>query len=257
MTDEQIEQRVLDEGFSFTDNPRDAIYVLRNGKLIDGDIHERVRGEDYRMIECLFDDIDRHTPNFWSLVHEQTGVVQLVPETKTALKMEGQVLTEPQQKVIDSCDYRLKDAFPLLYEKSNIFFDRYIIRGVSRMYGMESTGQKDIAIVPCYNEVKEYGKQEYKWDGTYLIEYDGVTELRCTIQYGDEHLKIDFLQGDSIHGTGSPYPLDKEADHDVIEGILSQVRENPKFVDFCYQQSKGIEEKTQQDDLEEELEMDI
>lgn len=38
MTDEQIEQRVLDEGFSFTDNPRDAIYVLRNGKLIDGEI---------------------------------------------------------------------------------------------------------------------------------------------------------------------------------------------------------------------------
>lgn len=117
MTDEQIERRILDEGFSFTNNPMNAIFVLRNGKLVDGDIHERVRGEDHRMIECLFDDIDRYTPNFWSFVHERTGVVQLVPETEIALKMEGQSLTERQQRTIESCGYRLEDAFPLLQEK--------------------------------------------------------------------------------------------------------------------------------------------
>ena len=117
MTDEQIELRILDEGYSFTTNSRDAIYILRNGKMIDGEIVDGFRGEDHRIIECLFDDINRYTPNFWSLVHDRTGVIDLVPETKMALKMEGQIPTGPQQKVIESCNYQLKDAFPLVREK--------------------------------------------------------------------------------------------------------------------------------------------
>lgn len=65
----------------------------------DGD-----RTEDHRIIEVLFDDIDRYTPNFWSIAHERTGMIQHVPETSYILKTAEQNVTEEQQKYFNQVE---------------------------------------------------------------------------------------------------------------------------------------------------------
>ena len=104
MPDEEIIQKFGDEGIVTTHNPRHAIYLLRNGTLIDG-FYQGVRSEDHRCAECLFDDFDRYDPHFWNKLLEATGMVILHPETEKALVGRGQQLTDAQQAVLDKLGY--------------------------------------------------------------------------------------------------------------------------------------------------------
>lgn len=110
MTEEEIEEKIENAGYSMTDNPWNAIYVLPDGSMIDGDFDCGLRGTDHRMIECIFAGrINRYDPHFWKKVFEATGAVMLVPESQEALipeEMKDSV-TRWQWAVINEIGYEL------------------------------------------------------------------------------------------------------------------------------------------------------
>ena len=105
LTNKQIIKMFEDEGVETTDNLAEAIYILSDGTLICGMFYDGDRTEDHRIIEILFDDIDRYTPNFWSIAHERTGMIQHVPETSYILKTVGQDVTTEQQAYFNQVEH--------------------------------------------------------------------------------------------------------------------------------------------------------
>lgn len=105
LSDEDIVEKFTDSGIELTTNPFEAIYLLRNGKLISGGFYDGVRGEDHRCVQCLFDDINRYSPNFWEECMKRTGMVILIPENRQAMMLKSQILTVPQQKILKQLNY--------------------------------------------------------------------------------------------------------------------------------------------------------
>ena len=104
LTNKQIIKMFEAEGVKTTENLEEAIYILSDGTLISGMFYDGDRTEDHRIIEVLFDDIDRYTPNFWHIAHERTGMIQHVPETSYILKTVGQGVTTEQQAYFSQVD---------------------------------------------------------------------------------------------------------------------------------------------------------
>ena len=107
LTNQQIIKAFENEGVETTDNLNEAIYILSDGTLISGMFYDGDRTEDHRIIEVLFNDIDRYTLNFWHIAHERTGMIQHVPETSFILKTVGQCATTEQQeyfKLVDNVE---------------------------------------------------------------------------------------------------------------------------------------------------------
>lgn len=104
LTNNQIIKMFEAEGVETTDNLAESIYILSDGTLISGMFYDGDRTEDHRIIEILFSDIDRYTPNFWSIAHERSGMIQHVPETSYILKTVGQGVTTEQQAYFNQVD---------------------------------------------------------------------------------------------------------------------------------------------------------
>ena len=105
LLNKQIIKIFEDEGIETTDNINEAIYILTDGTLISGMFYDGMRTEDHRIIEVLFDDIDRYTSNFWSIAHKRTGMIQHVPETSYILKTVGQEVTTEQQAYFNQVEH--------------------------------------------------------------------------------------------------------------------------------------------------------
>ena len=105
LKNEQIIKMFEVEGVETTDNLAEAIYILSDGTWISGMFYDGDRTEDHRIIEVLFDDIDRYTPNFWSIAHKRTGMIQHVPETSYILKTVGQEVTTEQQNYFNQVEH--------------------------------------------------------------------------------------------------------------------------------------------------------
>lgn len=101
LTNEQIIELFEEEGVETTENLEEAIYILDDGTLISGMFYDGCRTEDHRIIEVLFDDIDRYTYDFWEQAHERTGMIQHVPESNWILIKQGQEPTPEQQEYFD------------------------------------------------------------------------------------------------------------------------------------------------------------
>ena len=105
LTNKQIIEMFETEGVETTDNLSEAIYILSDGTLISGMFYDGSRTEDHRIIEILFNDIDRYTPNFWHIAHERTGMIQHVPETSYILKTVGQCVSTEQKAYFEHVEY--------------------------------------------------------------------------------------------------------------------------------------------------------
>ena len=105
LTNKQIIKMFETEGIETTDNLKEAIYILSDGTLISGMFYDGSRTEDHRIIEILFNDINRYTPNFWHIAHEITGMIQHVPETSYILKTAGQEVTTEQQTYFNQVEH--------------------------------------------------------------------------------------------------------------------------------------------------------
>lgn len=105
-TTEEMINIFENEGVELTNNIGESIYIFDDGRLLSGMFFDGSRTEDHRIIEVLFDDIDRYSKDFWETVVERTRVVQYVPETKMILLKGKQEVTKPQQDIIDK--YKLE-----------------------------------------------------------------------------------------------------------------------------------------------------
>lgn len=74
--------------------------------MISG-FYEGTRTEDHRMIESVFDDIDRYSDNFWEEMFSRTELVMLIPENKQALASSDVLLTSVQKKIINQLGFEL------------------------------------------------------------------------------------------------------------------------------------------------------
>lgn len=97
---EEIEAWMEDEGYEFADDIEETLFILPDGQMISGGYEMGVRGEDHIMIESLMDS-DRYDVDFWSKVHDQTGIVRYVPETNVGLIATDQKLTNQQLNILE------------------------------------------------------------------------------------------------------------------------------------------------------------
>ena len=119
--------------------------------------------------------------------------------------------------------------------KSNVDFTVFNLGKVRRVYGLESNNKKHISISKEYIQSDSL-KNGYGWNGRYDIEYDGVTDLSCYIDLNnDNELEIEFVSGESIHGTSEFYELDAdlEWDKNTIDTIVNIVKNDEPFKNFC------------------------
>ena len=105
ITNEQIIKMFEAEGIETTDNLNESIYILDDGTMISGMFYDGCRTEDHRIIEVLFNDIDRYTSNFWELAHKRTGMIQHVPECDQLLINKANVLSDEQMKIVEQMEF--------------------------------------------------------------------------------------------------------------------------------------------------------
>ena len=89
-----------------TKNINEAIFIMSAGTLIDGEFDCGSRGLDHNTILGLAPDELSHGDK-WDWVHENMGVVRLVPETHQALIGLTQELTEPQKNWLNGTSYEI------------------------------------------------------------------------------------------------------------------------------------------------------
>jgi hypothetical protein len=97
-------------GSRLTENIGEAIYLLPDGRMLDGCFDYGCGEHDHRIIEGVYKDKDRYTPGFWNAVHKDYRLVRLVPESSVALIKGRQRLT-PEQKQILSCSSYLVEVY--------------------------------------------------------------------------------------------------------------------------------------------------
>jgi hypothetical protein len=91
-----------------TENINEAIYLLPDGRMLDGCFDYGCREHDHRIIEAVYTDKDRYTPGFWESVHKDYRLVRLVPESKIALIRERQRLTDKQKEILNQSPYEIE-----------------------------------------------------------------------------------------------------------------------------------------------------
>ena len=94
--------------FNFTDNPHEAIFLLEDCRMIDGEFDCGMRGVDHNIIIGAIGGNHMDRSKAWDIIHDDFRVVRLVPETKIALINTTQELTQEQQQIIDYLDYEIE-----------------------------------------------------------------------------------------------------------------------------------------------------
>mgnify|MGYP000843901819 FL=1 len=86
-----------------TDDINQAIFIMKDGTLIDGEFDCGIRGDDHNELLDYFDGMT------WEELHQQLDIVRLVPETKFALIGKGQELNQAQRDLLNNSDYQIAE----------------------------------------------------------------------------------------------------------------------------------------------------
>ncbi len=84
-----------------TKNINQAIFIMNDGALIDGEFDCGIRGNDHNELLSYFDGLN------WEELHNQLNIVRLVPETKIALIGKDQELNQLQQDLLTNSGYQV------------------------------------------------------------------------------------------------------------------------------------------------------
>ena len=131
---EILDKYVEEVAQHYTEDIETAEYLFPDGRLVSSWDYG-MRGDDHRAIRNYFDvmgrpelDILNDQPkDFWNLVHNGIGAVRLVPETQTALLLEGQALTTIQREILQSSSLKTE-----IYQEGQAITATYLkILGVS------------------------------------------------------------------------------------------------------------------------------
>lgn len=109
MNNNQIIECFNKVGVQKTQDINQAIYILSDGRMISGMFDCGVRGTDHRIVENIFDDIDREHQDFWIEVIDRTNMLMYIPETKVALKKRRQKLTPSQIDILKNHQVKLEE----------------------------------------------------------------------------------------------------------------------------------------------------
>ena len=86
-----------------TEDINQAIFIMKDGTLIDGEFDCGIRGDDHNELLGYFDGMD------WKELHQRLDIVRLVPETKFALINKGQKLNQVQRDLLNDSDYQVAE----------------------------------------------------------------------------------------------------------------------------------------------------
>ena len=105
----QLKLQLKDMGYGLTDNDYEAIYVMQDGTMIDGDWDCGYRGLDHNMIAFAVPykrSLDYN--KFWVYVHQDLGLLRVIPETNTCLAWANQHLPNQAIDFIERNGYKLE-----------------------------------------------------------------------------------------------------------------------------------------------------
>lgn len=91
------------EDAATTEDINQAIFIMKDGTLIDGEFDCGIRGDDHNELLDYFNGMN------WEELHQQLDIVRLVPETKFALIGKGQELNQAQQDLLNNSDYQVAE----------------------------------------------------------------------------------------------------------------------------------------------------
>ena len=91
------------EDAATTEDIDQAIFIMKDGTLIDGEFDCGIRGDDHNELLDYFDGMT------WEELHQQLKIVRLVPETKFALIGKDQELNQDQQDLLNNSDYQVAE----------------------------------------------------------------------------------------------------------------------------------------------------
>ena len=86
-----------------TEDISQAIFIMKDGTLIDGEFDCGIRGDDHNELLDYFDGMT------WEELHQQLNIVRLVPETKFALIGKGQELNQLQRDLLINSNYQVAE----------------------------------------------------------------------------------------------------------------------------------------------------
>ena len=89
-----------DEEDTFTNNIDEAIFVLNDGSLVNGEFYDGIRNLDHNNIKSRFEP-----ETSWKQLQDTYNFIRLVPETKTALISGSQVVPENIKNMLNSSNY--------------------------------------------------------------------------------------------------------------------------------------------------------
>lgn len=92
-----------DEEDTFTNNIDEAIFILNDGSLINGEFYDGVRNLDHNSLKSRFEP-----ETSWKQLHNTYNFVRLVPETKTALISGSQAVTENIKEMLNLSNYEIE-----------------------------------------------------------------------------------------------------------------------------------------------------
>ena len=92
-----------EEEDTFTNNIDEAIFVLNDGSLINGEFYDGVRNLDHNSIKSRFEP-----ETSWKQLHDTYKFVRLVPETRMALISGGQVVPKNIKEMLKLSNYEIE-----------------------------------------------------------------------------------------------------------------------------------------------------
>ncbi|HEP2950536.1 TPA: toprim domain-containing protein [Streptococcus pyogenes] len=161
---EILDKYVEEVAQHYTEDIETAEYLFPDGRLVSSWDYG-MRGDDHRAIRNYFDVMGRpeldilndHPKDFWNLVHNGIGAVRLVPETQTALLLEGQALTTLQREILQGSSLKTE-----VYQEGQAITATYLKRlGVSsEEKDIDEANQKSLE--PFSDAQKEHIREFFK-----------------------------------------------------------------------------------------------
>ena len=115
ITNKTITDYAINEcDLTLTNNLNESLYLMTNGKMINGCDEYGERSEDHRcMLDLILNGKNYYTlkdpVKAWIKLHRETGLIRICPETKTALISTGQTLTTRQKDVLNNFNYQVEE----------------------------------------------------------------------------------------------------------------------------------------------------
>ena len=211
---EILDKYVEEVAQRYTEDIETAEYLFPDGRLVSSWAYG-MRGDDHRAIRNYFDvmgrpelDILNDQPkDFWNLVHNGIGAVRLVPETQTALLLEGQALTTIQREILQSSSLKTE-----VYQEGQAITATYLKRlGVS---SEEKDIDEEVQSTLAFLQTQEPARERIEVSES--IEKAPDRSQEPSSNAGDSHRNPDSL-GDLSPGAASKPVVDEpQPDFPVI-----------------------------------------